>query len=246
MPLTTSVKTAALHSFSLGFAQMFSKTRERYTQNKTSSHNYFAGLRFDSLLFKESVSTALSIAYSYGNHRAHCQYTGTLKGSSEALFDNYSLVASLACTFLPVRITHNLKLHPFISAVALRCSQSSFQETGDHARKFNTKHPLSDLSSPIGFRSQWNTSNHIPMLWTTEISYIPTLYRKNPELLTTLLVSNGTWTTQATSVSYNTLATKVKNVSQFSSRITLSLDYSTQVSSSTVRQHLKAESQFTF
>nr|CRI42583.1 Probable outer membrane protein pmp15 [Chlamydia pneumoniae] len=243
---TTSAKTAARHSFSLGFAQMFSKTRERQSPSTTSSHNYFAGLRFDSLLFRDFISTGLSLGYSYGDHHMLCHYTEILKGSSKAFFNNHTLVASLDCTFLPARITRTLELQPFISAIALRCSQASFQETGDHIRKFHPKHPLTDLSSPIGFRSEWKTSHHIPMLWTTEISYVPTLYRKNPEMFTTLLISNGTWTTQATPVSYNSVAAKIKNTSQLFSRVTLSLDYSAQVSSSTVGQYLKAESRCTF
>ncbi|CRI32979.1 autotransporter outer membrane beta-barrel domain-containing protein [Chlamydia pneumoniae] len=243
---TTSAKTAARHSFSLGFAQMFSKTRERQSPSTTSSHNYFAGLRFDSLLFRDFISTGLSLGYSYGDHHMLCHYTEILKGSSKAFFNNHTLVASLDCTFLPARITRTLELQPFISAIALRCSQASFQETGDHIRKFHPKHPLTDLSSPIGFRSEWKTSHHIPMLWTTEISYVPTLYRKNPEMFTTLLISNGTWTTQATPVSYNSVAAKIKNTSQLFSRVTLSLDYSAQVSSSTVGQYLKAESHCTF
>ncbi|SPN73593.1 Polymorphic membrane protein F,chlamydial polymorphic outer membrane protein repeat,Chlamydia polymorphic membrane protein middle domain [Chlamydia serpentis] len=240
---TSSRTTATQNYFSLGFTQMISKTKEQQTQNKTSSHNYIAGLRFDSLLFNERVSTGFALAYSYGNHHTHCHYTETQKGISEALFHNHTLGGSLTFTFFPDSITQSFKIYPFISAVAVRCSQPSFQETGYHARKFATKHPLTNVSTPLGLSLQWQ---RFPMLWTTELSYVPTVYRQNPELLTTSLISNGTWTAKATPVSYNAGVLKIKNISQLFSRATLSLGYSAQISSSTLSHDLRAESHIMF
>ncbi|AAD18608.1 polymorphic outer membrane protein middle domain-containing protein [Chlamydia pneumoniae] len=243
---TTEATSSQSPNFSLGFAQFFSKAKEHESQNSTSSHHYFSGMCIENTLFKEWIRLSVSLAYMFTSEHTHTMYQGLLEGNSQGSFHNHTLAGALSCVFLPQPHGESLQIYPFITALAIRGNLAAFQESGDHAREFSLHRPLTDVSLPVGIRASWKNHHRVPLVWLTEISYRSTLYRQDPELHSKLLISQGTWTTQATPVTYNALGIKVKNTMQVFPKVTLSLDYSADISSSTLSHYLNVASRMRF
>ncbi|WP_108897130.1 polymorphic outer membrane protein middle domain-containing protein [Chlamydia serpentis] len=243
---TSSIRPSENHKFSLGFAQFFAKTKELESQASTSSHSYFSAMHLESPVFKDWMRFSLALAYMFSSQHTHYTYHGLLQGSSHGVFYNHTLAGVVSCIFFPQPESRSLHVYPFITALGIRGDLATFKEVGDHAREFSMYHPLTNVALPLGVRVSWKTLQRIPMFWLTEISYLPTLYRKNPELHSKLLISGGAWTTRATPTAYNACAIKVKSAIQLFPKVVLSFDYSLGISSSTQSHYLNGTSTIKF
>lgn len=236
----TAATSVTNHKISLGFSQSFSRLKESQTQNTISSHDYFAGAKFDAPFFHEKLATFLSLAYAYTSHKL------TNAKASSALFHSHTLGSQLSVALSPQNVTRSLQTTPFATLQAIHSSNEAFTEEGTYARKFATLDPLVNLSMLLGVRSSWENSHHVPTLWELELAYVPTLYRQKPKISTTLLSSLGTWNTFAAPVAYNALYARIKNTAQIFNYMNISIQYSGEVSSSTQSHFLQAGGQLQF
>ncbi|ANH78256.1 polymorphic outer membrane protein middle domain-containing protein [Candidatus Chlamydia sanziniae] len=238
--VTSAATTAAHNKVSLGFAQFFSKMKEYTTKNTVSSHSYFASMQLESSLWNE-IEVSCSLAYTHGSHQLSSNYI-TLKESSQGAFHSHTLGAAFSCTFLPTAITKSLHLTPFARAVVIHATQAMFKEVGDGERVFAMQHPLRNVLLPVGARFYLESSStHLPMRWEVEAAYLPSVYRQNPKIQTTLLVSGGSWSTPAASVARHGFALRVKHTADLFLNVSIALDYSGEASTSTLSHDLQGK-----
>ncbi|KZN27738.1 polymorphic outer membrane protein middle domain-containing protein [Chlamydia pecorum] len=236
----TAATSVTNHKISLSFSQSFSRLKESQTHNTISSHDYFAGAKFDAPFFHEKLSTFLSLAYAYTSHKL------TNVKASSALFHSHTLGSQFSLALSPQNVTRSLQTTPFATLQAIHASNEAFTEEGTYARQFSTLDPLVNLSMLLGVRSSWENSHHVPMLWELELAYVPTLYRQKPKISTMLLSSLGTWNTFAAPVAYNALYARMKSTAQIFDYMNISIQYSGEISSSTQSHFLQAGGQLQF
>ncbi|AGW39621.1 polymorphic membrane protein [Chlamydia pecorum P787] len=238
--VNTTATSVTNHKISVGFSQSFSRLKESQTQNTISSHDYFAGAKFDAPFFHEKLSTFLSLAYAYTAHKL------TNVKASSALFHSHTLGSQFSLALSPQNVTRSLQTTPFATLQAIHASNEAFTEEGTYARQFSTLDPLVNLSMLLGVRSSWENSHHVPMLWELELAYVPTLYRQKPKISTMLLSSLGTWNTFAAPVAYNALYARMKSTAKIFDYMNISIQYSGEISSSTQSHFLQAGGQLKF
>ncbi len=238
--VNTTATSVTNHKISVGFSQSFSRLKESQTQNTISSHDYFAGAKFDAPFFHEKLATFLSLAYAYTSHKL------TNVKASSALFHSHTLGSQFSLALSPQNVTRSLQTTPFATLQAIHASNEAFTEEGTYARQFSTLDPLVNLSMLLGVRSSWENSHHVPMLWELELAYVPTLYRQKPKISTMLLSSLGTWNTFAAPVAYNALYARMKSTAKIFDYMNISIQYSGEISTSTQSHFLQAGGQLQF
>ncbi|WP_375793529.1 autotransporter domain-containing protein [Chlamydia sp. 12-01] len=242
---TTSVATKKNHRISFSFSQQVSHIKERATSNKLSSKNYFGGVQLGLSWLDDGIITSGYLAYNYGNHKESHLYTRENK-ASEGYFYSHTLGAALNCTLQPNPINQAFSIAPFIEALAFRATLSSFIEHGDFIRKFSVNKPLFNVTLPIGMSMQWKRNVHLPTLWQIQLAYHPVVYRHYPKVLTTLVTSNGTWSSLGTPITRHAFAYKIGNETQIFPYLKIFLNYQGSIASSTFCNYLKAGSALIF
>ncbi|WP_348663821.1 polymorphic outer membrane protein middle domain-containing protein [Chlamydia vaughanii] len=240
-----AVGTNTTRKFSLSFAQQFSSIKEKVTSNKISSRNYFMGIKFCLPMLDETITTTGSLAYNYGDHKAKHYYREDLK-TSRGSFYSRGMAASVKCS-LPTQLRENhLVISPFAEAIVFRGTLSHCTETGDFPRAFSTSTPLTTFTLPLGMTMQWAHDTRHPKQWKIQLAYQPMIYKKTPQIRTTLLSSNGTWLSSGTPISRNTVAMNINNETQLRDSLKLILNYQGEISSSTFANYLTTGSSITF
>ncbi|WP_348663810.1 polymorphic outer membrane protein middle domain-containing protein [Chlamydia vaughanii] len=231
--------------FSLTFAQQFSRVKEKVTSNKISSKNYFLGIKFPIPWINKIITATGSLAYNYGDHKAKHSYKEDKK-ASQGFFYSRGLAASLHCSLRASPKKNHFIVAPFIEATAFRASLSHCQEIGDFPRYFSTHTPLTTITLPLGMVMQWAHDTRHPKQWKLQLAYQPMIYKKAPQVRTTLLASNGTWLSSGTPISRNTLTMNVNNTTQLRDNLKIFLKYQGEISYSTFANYLTTGSSLTF
>ncbi|WP_375793530.1 autotransporter domain-containing protein [Chlamydia sp. 12-01] len=237
----TSAISETNHKISLSFAQQISHIKEHATSNKVSSKNYFGGMQLRLPWLDDSLITTGSVAYNYGDHTEKHLYIEDNK-ASEGYFYSHTFGACLNCALNLSPINNIFSVIPFIEALALRATLSSFIEHGDFPRKFTVHRSLENISLPTGIILQWIRDAHLPTIWKVQFAYHPVIYRHYPRVLTTLLASSGTWPSLGTPITRHAFAYKIGNETQIFSYLKIFVNYQGEFSSSTFSNYLKAGS----
>ncbi|WP_348663819.1 polymorphic outer membrane protein middle domain-containing protein [Chlamydia vaughanii] len=241
----TSSGTRKNQKLAFAFSQNFSHLKEKLSDNKLASKNYFGGMQVHFPLFNEMILTSGSLAYSYGDHKVKNFYKEDEK-ASEGSFYSYSFAATLNCTLPMFSIGNELTLAPFVEAIAFRAKISSFEETGDFIRKFSSLRPLRTLTTPVGLAMQWSQDSNVPSIWKLKLAYQPMVHKQYPKILTTLMASNGMWTSYGSPLTRHAFATTLSNETWLFHNLKLFLNYHGEISSSTFSNYLKAGSSLHF
>ena len=235
------------HTFSLRFSQAYTKLNERYAKNYVSSKNYSCQGEMLLSLQEGFLLTKLIGLYSYGNHSSHHFYTQGEDLLSQGNFQSQTLGGAVFVD-LPLKPfgTSNLLTAPFLGAVGIYSSLSSFSEEGAYPRSFATKTPLVNVLIPIGVKGNFMNASRRPQAWTVELVYQPVLYRQEPKISTQLLASKGTWFGQGSPSSRHAMAYKISQKTQLLRFATLQLQYHGFYSSSTFCNYLNGEMSLRF
>ena len=235
------------HTFSLRFSQAYTKLNERYAKNYVSSKNYSCQGEMLLSLQEGFLLTKLIGLYSYGNHSSHHFYTQGEDLLSQGNFQSQTLGGAVFVD-LPLKPfgTSNLLTAPFLGAVGIYSSLSSFSEEGAYPRSFATKTPLVNVLIPIGVKGNFMNASRRPQAWTVELAYQPVLYRQEPKISTQLLASKGTWFGQGSPSSRHAMAYKISQKTQLLRFATLQLQYHGFYSSSTFCNYLNGEMSLRF
>lgn len=237
--LKTISHTASQHKVGISFTQLFSNTKESHSKNKVASHTTTLVLQLDNPWLAERFSISSCLAYSYGLHHLQgVRNSGTVK--SEGRCYSTTLGATLCCSLPIQRHSKSLNLAPFIQAIAIRSTQTAFQEMGNKPRKFSTNQPLYNLTVPIGIQSSWHSHFHLSSYWDLELAYQPILYQQNPEVNVTLTTSGSTWQVSEITLARNGISFRGKNQTFLFPNVSVFLDYQGSVSSSTSSHYLQA------
>ena len=235
------------HTFSLRFSQAYTKLNERYAKNYVSSKNYSCQGEMLLSLQEGFLLTKLIGLYSYGNHSSHHFYTQGEDLLSQGNFQSQTLGGAVFVD-LPLKPfgSSNLLTAPFLGAVGIYSSLSSFSEEGAYPRSFATKTPLVNVLIPIGVKGNFMNASRRPQAWTVELAYQPVLYRQEPKISTQLLASKGTWFGQGSPSSRHAMAYKISQKTQLLRFATLQLQYHGFYSSSTFCNYLNGEMSLRF
>lgn len=235
------------HTFSLRFSQAYTKLNERYAKNYVSSKNYSCQGEMLLSLQEGFLLTKFIGLYSYGNHSSHHFYTQGEDLLSQGNFQSQTLGGAVFVD-LPLKPfgTSNLLTAPFLGAVGIYSSLSSFSEEGAYPRSFATKTPLVNVLIPIGVKGNFMNASRRPQAWTVELAYQPVLYRQEPKISTQLLASKGTWFGQGSPSSRHAMAYKISQKTQLLRFATLQLQYHGFYSSSTFCNYLNGEMSLRF
>ena len=235
------------HTFSLRFSQAYTKLNERYAKNYVSSKNYSCQGEMLLSLQEGFLLTKLIGLYSYGNHSSHHFYTQGEDLLSQGNFQSQTLGGAVFVD-LPLKPfgTSNLLTAPFLGAVGIYSSLSSFSEEGAYPRSFATKTPLVNVLIPIGVKGNFMNASRRPQAWTVELAYQPVLYRQEPKISTQLLARKGTWFGQGSPSSRHAMAYKISQKTQLLRFATLQLQYHGFYSSSTFCNYLNGEMSLRF
>ncbi|QXE27297.1 polymorphic outer membrane protein middle domain-containing protein [Chlamydia buteonis] len=236
--------TETKHNFALSFAQFYSEIRESKLKNKISSNCYFTGAQLQIPLFDESILTSASLGYAYSHSRVKTKHQ-TLNTVSEGHFHGHTIGSEICC-MLPEGDLSHLQFRPFIKALGIHAIQESFKETGEQIRSFETKHPLINVSLPIGIYCHAQHEANLTTDWKFQLAYTPTIYRQKPKITTTRLISNGSWTTSGTPVDYHAGSVTINNTTSFLNKISLSINYRGDFSKSTLCNFLNITSELQF
>ncbi|EPJ31220.1 autotransporter beta-domain protein [Chlamydia psittaci 06-1683] len=147
---------------------------------------------------------------------------------------------------LPESDISHLQFRPFIKALGIHAIQESFKETGEQIRSFEIKHPLINVTLPIGISCQTQHEANLKTDWKFQLAYTPTIYRQKPEILTTRWISKGSWTTSGTPVDYHAGSIAINNTTSLFDRISLSINYRGDFSKSTLCNFLNITSELQF
>ena len=234
-------------TFSLRFSQAYTKLNERYAKNYVSSKNYSCQGEMLLSLQEGFLLTKLIGLYSYGTHSSHHFYTQGEDLLSQGNFQSQTLGGAVFVD-LPLKPfgTSNLLTAPFLGAVGIYSSLSSFSEEGAYPRSFATKTPLVNVLIPIGVKGNFMNASRRPQAWTVELAYQPVLYRQEPKISTQLLASKGTWFGQGSPSSRHAMAYKISQKTQLLRFATLQLQYHGFYSSSTFCNYLNGEMSLRF
>ncbi|WP_082196899.1 polymorphic outer membrane protein middle domain-containing protein [Chlamydia suis] len=235
------------HTFSLRFSQAYTKLNERYAKNYVSSKNYSCQGEMLLSLQEGFLLTKLIGLYSYGDHSSHHFYTQGENLLSQGKFQSQTLGGAVFVD-LPLKPfgTSNLLTAPFLGAVGIYSSLSSFSEEGAYPRSFATKTPLVNVLIPIGVKGNFMNASHRPQAWTVELAYQPVLYRQEPKISTQLLASKGIWFGHGSPSSRHAMAYKISQKTQLLRFATLQLQYHGFYSSSTFCNYLNGEMSLRF
>ncbi|WP_348663817.1 polymorphic outer membrane protein middle domain-containing protein [Chlamydia vaughanii] len=233
------------HMLALSFSQHFSHLKEKLSANKVASKNYFAGLQIRLPWLEDGMITTGSLAYNYGDHKVKNSYKENNK-ASQGSFYSHGFAAAINCTWQLISLSNNLSLAPFVEAVAFHATLSSFEENGDFVRKFSATRPLRTLTTPVGIIMQLFQDTQIPTIWKLKLAYQPIVYKQYPKILTTLIASNGVWTSYGTPITRHAFAANVNNETQIFNHLKFFIDYQGEISSSTFSNYLKVGSSLHF
>ncbi|BAE81509.1 polymorphic outer membrane protein F family [Chlamydia felis Fe/C-56] len=242
---TSSAATKINHKISFAFSQQISHIKEHTTSNKVSSKNYFGGIQLRFPWLGDALVSTASLAYNYGDHIAKHFYAEDNK-DSEGYFSSYTFGACLNFMLNLNLMSNVFSVAPFIEALACRATLSNFIEQRDFARKFTVNRPLENITLPIGVIMQWAHDWIFPIIWHVQLAYHPVIYRHYPQVLTTLLSSNGSWLSSGTPIDRQSLSVHVNHSTRLFSNLKMTLSYRGDFASSTVCNYLKAECGLTF
>ncbi|ANH78255.1 polymorphic outer membrane protein middle domain-containing protein [Candidatus Chlamydia sanziniae] len=235
--LETSTQTALNHKISLNFEHTFSQTHEDHNSNTAASQTTLAAMRIELPWIHDAMVTSAALAYNYGVHHLQSSHP-TSSGTSEGRCRSHTLGALLSLTLPTQRATQRLFLTPFVQAIGIRASQSTFTEIGNRPRHFATHRPLYNLTLPIGMQTQWKSHFHLPTKWRIVIAYQPIVYQQNPKIGVVLLASGGSWLTSTSAPARHALAFKGSHETQLFSHVSFFFNYQGSVSSSTSTHYL--------
>ncbi|MEF9496536.1 polymorphic outer membrane protein middle domain-containing protein [Chlamydia sp. 04-14] len=230
--------------FLLTFSQISGKMKEHISKNKIDSHSYLLGLSLQMPWFNEHLITTASLSYCYGDHHMQSFYTQNKQSKTE--FRDHALSARIGCYLHEKLAFLNHYFTPFIQLRGVRVEQTKINETGDFPRKFSNQHPLIDIALPIGIQTFWLSDTYLANLWEFQLAYQPSIYRQKPKVLTTLLASNGSWTTSGSPVARHNLHVEGRNSIHLLHNIIAFLNYQLDLSSSTTSHYVNAGSRVVF
>lgn len=190
----------------LAFGNLFGTNKSRNYNAQIKQESY-AGM-FYSAGYKELDSQNLLIlqgqaSYGYTENKLTTAYNDG--DSSRGNWVNNTFFLSLQGSW-----DHSLKdnwiLSPFTGVEYSDASQGTFTETGDKARHFGQGH-LRNLSLPVGISLSKLSRGTNGMIWFNNLSasYVPDVYRDNPEADAQRLSNGFQWTAAGVSPARNAI-----------------------------------------
>lgn len=196
----------------LAFGNLYGKNKSRSFNAHIDQASYM-GLAYASWSgeLDKTNSLVLDGTSSYGltSNKLDTRYSDG--DSSKGKWDNGSLRLTLRGEWNH-SLDKNWTLTPFVGAEYDQAWQKAFTETGDKTRSFS-KDSLRNLSIPIGLglSHRMELNNGKQWINSLAVSYVPDIYRKNPESATLRTTNGFTWTAEglrpvrnAGRVEYNT------------------------------------------
>lgn len=225
------------HQLAFQFGQNFSHTKENSSKNHFASKHYTSAVRFSSAWCHNLMETSAKFIYSYSDHHIHhITEQSASNGSGSVTTLGTSLLFSLPISLEQLHIL----IAPFVEAEGVHSKLSSFKETGvsrKFLRSFSNNKPLIEIKTPIGLSIQpLFFPKHLS--WSARVAYQPTVYRQDPEIKTTLLVSNGSWLTSGMKMDKHEVLAKVRVALLPTSFFQIQAEYEGKFSSSATCNHV--------
>ncbi|ANH78251.1 polymorphic membrane protein G family [Candidatus Chlamydia sanziniae] len=222
--ITANSQTVSDSIFGIGFGQLFTKSKDYLIAN-AQSKVYF-GTVYSSftqpLWFSTGVFSSFSarISYSRSNENLKTPYTNFTKG--RASWSNNCWLGEFGGSF-PIILSSpllNLKqIVPFIQGEVAYAHHGKFQEKGTEGRVFNPGR-LINVAIPLGIRLDKN-SHRRPDFYSIMIAYVPDVYRRNPNCMTTLSINGAAWTSVATNLARHALRIQASSHTSVNNNIEL-------------------------
>lgn len=206
----------------IAFGQLFGKNKSRGYSAEVDQKSY-AGMLYGAWRNQIDADSALSIegsvAYGYTDNTLDTYYsTGE---HSHGSWDNNAYQVTLQGTW-DYSLNSNWTLSPYAGVEYTDAEQDSFTESGDMNRRFGSSH-LRNLSLPVGLGLTRLDTYTNGMKWVNgvTVSYVPDVYRENPESSVYRGMDNGIWRAKGVSAARN--AVRV----EFNTRLMLNANWST-------------------
>ncbi|AGW40008.1 Pmp family polymorphic membrane protein autotransporter adhesin [Chlamydia pecorum] len=207
--------------FSMAFCQLFGRDKD-YVSTKNQGTIYGGALYYEHEKSFVYAKLALDLPVVLSGHASYLYTSNEMKtsyatGSTvQGSWGNHCCALSFGgkSAFGLSEIYPFRELLPFMKLQCVYAWRQSFQEKNADARSFK-KSDLLNLSLPIGITFQ-KESEHHPSAYDVTLIYIVDIVRKNPECVTTLLVSGDFWTTYAANFARQAMVLRLGNHYQFS------------------------------
>lgn len=186
------------------FGNLYGKNKSRNFNSEIKQSSYI-GMIYGGY-YKEydpinAVNVTASASYGVTTNRLHTYYGDGERSNGK--WDNTAMRYTLKGEWVRTLNDH-WSLNPFIGLEYDDAKQDSFTEYGDKARRFG-KGNLRNLSMPVGV-GFWRTDRfENGRIWINglELSYVPDVYRKNPEAGGERLTNGFSWTAHGVQPSRN-------------------------------------------
>lgn len=188
--------------FGVAFGNLYGKNKSRdyFAEIKQAS---YIGMIYGGWLKEFDAENALNVtgtaSYGLTTNKLNTRYSDGFH--SRGKWDNDAMRFTLKAEWLR-NLGDNWTLGTFVGAEYDGASQKAFSETGDRPRHFGRSN-LHNLALPVGVgvTKQIDYSNGMKWINSLTASYIPDVYRKNPESSVTRLTADGfSWTARGVDV----------------------------------------------
>lgn len=188
----------------VAFGQLFG-TNKSHGYNAEVDQKSYIGMVYGAWRSQIDQVNALNVqgsaSYGYTDNTLDTRYsTGE---ASRGSWDNNAYQATLQGSW-DRALNANWTLSPYIGVEYTDAEQKAFAESGDISRRFGTSH-MRNLSLPVGVGvTRLDTyGNGIKWVNALTVSYVPDVYRENPESTVYRSFDNGTWTAKGISPARN-------------------------------------------
>ncbi|WP_348663829.1 autotransporter outer membrane beta-barrel domain-containing protein [Chlamydia vaughanii] len=235
------------YKFGLVVASQLANAKEKQGHNESETQylslsSHLEGHGFDGRLIVVNRNT-LTVGVTDFNSTQQ-----GLLGACYGSFNGGSAISSLYFYF-PIKAKTNdrLTIMPFIGYVMSVAQQNGFEEEGVRPRVYETGDAvLSDLSLPFGIYNKLAFRGCCPSLWEIEVSYKPTIARKDPSIGTLFVADKKYWVSQPTSVCHHNASLHLKNETQLLKFFHINLDYQCDFSSTTRSHYILGGAKLSF
>lgn len=182
----------------LAFGNLYGKLSSRSFIEETRQTSNI-GLLYSGWRSEINERNALSITgtagYGWTTNRMDSFHTS---GKSQGKWDNHTGFATVQGQW-DHSLQNNWTLNILLGAEYTDVTQKAFTETGWDARRFENG-SMKNLSLPIGIGvSKTVTANNMPWRNSLSVSFVPDVYRENPNAEATRLMNGYTWTAKGVS-----------------------------------------------
>ncbi len=176
----------------VAFGNLYGKNKSRNYSAEIKQASYI-GMIYGGWLKDIDQSNAINVtgtaSYGLTTNKLNTKYSDGL--NSRGKWDNDAMRFTLRAEWLR-SLGDNWTMTTFVGAEYDDATQQSFSETGDRPRHFSDGH-LRNLALPVGLgiSKQLDYSNGMKWINSLTASYLPDVYRSNPESEATRLTADG-------------------------------------------------------